>query len=61
MLLYIFNVTDLNGDGETSLKIEVTNKNNRFIDLIYCDYQTMMNSYINNPFSLYKDSKIIWT
>ena len=58
--MYIFYVIDLNGDGFTNLKIQIKDKNNKLINIIYCDYRKMMNFYINNFFSIYRNSKIIW-
>lgn len=58
--MYIFYVIDLDGDGFTNLKIQIKDKNNRLINIIYCNYQKMMDFYINNFFSIYRNSKIIW-
>lgn len=58
--MFIFLVKDLNGDGYSNLQIEVITKRGRFNNLINCDYRTMMDSYINNYFSLYYKSEIKW-
>ena len=58
--MFIFLVKDLNGDGRTYLQIEVITKSGRFNKLITCDYKTMMDSYINNYYSLYYQSEIKW-
>ena len=58
--MFIFLVKDLKGDGYTHLQIKVITKLGCFNNLITCDYKTMMDSYINNYYSLYYQSEIKW-
>ena len=58
--MFKFYVTDCNGDGFTSLKIEVKDKRGKFVDLFFCNYDEMIKRR-SDLFSLYRNAEVIWS
>ena len=59
ILKYKFLVTDLNGDGHSSLEVKVVDKRGKYVTTLYTDYWKMR-AYITDRYSLFYNAQVEW-